>query len=309
MMEIILPAILFLSISAVIYLLFSSGKNLKVDKLLQSASHIDAILEKRMWKEDGYSRLLKHINAKLSQSRVKIFGSKMSLVLFLLLSLVCSIGVFFIAADILKNLFAAFLLGAFSFFFPYEAISLDVRLSQRRLRRHLPNFFLILNSLSEAAGDIVEVLETALPRMKQPLRSNFKKFVRDYKAQKPLDDCIDTLKNCFHNEVLKRFIEDIRSNIENGGDFTSSLENYINDAYDNERNYTERLTENTGNLTSLAMVVGMFLMVLDLLSKNQPEFISILLYNPTGRSAVNIIILLFVCSAAMMRYSISYKDD
>jgi hypothetical protein len=85
MMEIILPAILFLSISAVIYLLFSSGKNLKVDKLLQSASHIDAILEKRMWKEDGYSRLLKHINAKLSQSRVKIFGSKMSLVLFLLL--------------------------------------------------------------------------------------------------------------------------------------------------------------------------------------------------------------------------------
>lgn len=308
-MEIILPGLLFISISTVIYLIFSSGKNLKVDKLLQNASHLDALLEKRMEKADGYSRLLKHINSKLSQSRVKPFGAKMSLVLFLLFSLMCSIGVFFIAADILKNLLAAFLLGAFSFFFPYEAVSLDVRLSQRQLRRHLPNFFLILNSLFEAASDIVEVLETALPRMRQPLKSSFKKFIRDYKAQKPLDECITTLKNSFHNEVLKRFIEDVRTNLEHGGDFNSSLENYINDSYDNERNYTERLTENTGNLTSLAMVVGMFLMVLNTLSKNKPEFISILLYNPTGRTTVNIIILLFVCSAAMMRYSISYKDE
>lgn len=311
-MGIILPRIiLFLSITSVIYLVLSSEKNLKAAKLIRSAEYLDALLDKRIKeKSDGYSRLLLHLNNQLSQSRFRPFGKKISLVMFIFLSLICSIVVFVITLDILKNLIAAFLLGTFSAVFPYEIISLDVQITQRQLRKHLPNFFLVLNSLLESSGnDIIDALESALPRIKNPIKSSFKRFLRDYKAQKPLDTCISILKNSFHNEVLRRFIDDIKNNLEHGGDFSSSMENYISDAYDNERNYIERITENTGNLTSLAMVIGMFLTVLNTLSKSNPEFISILLYDPTGRAAVNIIILLFICSAVMMRYSISYKDE
>lgn len=310
----LLPAaVLCFSLMLIFFIILDKSMNLKIEKIMGSAKHIDSLidikLEAALKKRKGSAKIAGKISKLLSETRFKPFGYQISLYMFFGISGVLSVFVYFKTFDILKNTIAGLLLASLALIIPYEILSFEVRRKRRKLRRHLPNFFLVLSQLFYAEADIIEVLDAAVPRIKNPLRSEFRRFVRGYKSGKEIEKCIVELRKGFDNDVLIRFIEDIGSNIEHGGNFNTILTSYINDSYDNEINYNERITENSGNITGVLVILFMFVSVLDSIRTSKPEFINILIYNPYGQLTVDLIIILFVATALIMKYAVSFKDQ
>lgn len=309
----ILLILFFASIVTIVYLILSQGSNLKLEKIKGSARYIDTIvdqkIEKTMKKNKKTAKFLENINKLLHQSSLKPFGVKLSFFMFLVISVLLAVYTYIRTTQILHNYVAAFEIAGFALITPYGLVSLEVSLKKRKLRKHLPNFFLVISSLFMSCSDTIEVLEAAIPRMRKPLKSCFKRFVKNYRAGKDTSKIIDDLKNSFDNEIVIKFIGDIENNLENGGDFYDILQGYIQRSYDNQKNYIERITENSGNITGIIVILFMFISILNTLRLNKSDFIDILIYHPYGQLTVDLVILIFYIVMGLIRYSLSFKDE
>ena len=306
--------LLCISITYIFFFILNKSKNLKVDLIKENVRRYEKIVQKQLdnilSKNEKSKKMASVISKMLKESRIRPLGIEINLALFLLISIAVSVAIYIFAHNVLHNVLAALLLAGLAIIGPYEALKFEVSRKRRMLRRRLPNFFLVLCQLLEVTSDIIEVLEDAIPKIHNPLKSGFKAFLKNYRAGRmTLEECIDDLKERFDNDIIIRFADDIRDNLEHGGDFCSTITAYIEEAYDNERNYTERITENSGNITGVLVVLFMFLYVIDLLRKSRPDFIEILLYNPGGQLAVDFIIILFIICIGVLKYAVSFKDQ
>lgn len=314
MIQLVYTTILFVSLFYIFYSFIDDAEShIKIDKIKENVQYVEGMLQKQVDKileKNGVTKsyALK-VEKMLKESRIKPFGLNINIYLFLSIAIVFMIYIFSFAKDLLNNWPAALILSVVAFITPYEILKLEVLRKRRSVRRHLPNFFLAISQLLEAVDDIMDVLETALDRIKKPIKGPIKEFIKNYKKGMPLDQCIENLKERFDNPLLIRFCDDIARSIENGTDLKGTIEDNIIKAMNNEKSYMERVTENSGNLSGAILIFGIFLFLVYQIKKLRPEMIGILIHHQIGKIAVNFIIVLIILAVLIMKYSMSYEDS
>lgn len=304
--------ILIISVTYIFYSLLNVNANEKLDKIKGNANYLEILMQRKIdaiiAKNKKTSEHIVIVRKLLNESSVKPFGFTINIYLYLIVSIFLSINIFSFSRSILNNVVAGMIIGCIAAMIPYELLKLEVEIKRRNIRKSLPNFFLVLSQLNETTDDITEVLEIATVKFKKSIRQPFKEFLTNLKSGKSVEDCTKILKSRFDNHIIIRFIDDMENNIQNGTQLKGALEEYTIISYNNEINYMERITENSGSIATTIMILGIFLYFVYELKQIRPEFVEILLYNPIGKITVVILILLLILASIIVKYSISYQD-
>lgn len=298
--------------SSLIYYLLYKGENIKIEKIKTSAKYMEGVVEKKLQslisKNDNTFEYISKVEKMISESKIRMFGLT-SVYVFCGISIIIGIIIFREVELLLNNVVASGMIGAIAICIPFELLKMEVSMQRRSVRKHLPHFFLTILQLFEATEDMIEVIETSADKFKNPLRQHFKEFLYNYNSGKDIEFCSEILKSRVENPLLLKFVDDMESNIKNGTRLKGIIEEYIIKAYNNQINYSDRITENTGNLTGAVMLIGIFIYMIYSLNKLDPGLLSILVNNIYGKMAVDAVILLMLVAVNILRHSVSFKDN
>lgn len=290
-----------------------SREKVKIDKIKKNATYIEKVIQGKvdtiLNKNKNTANHILKVEKMLKESSLRPFGLTINIYVYLIITVAFTFYTFNFSLHLLNNFIGAMILSGIAIITPYEILRTEVNIKRRAVRRHLPNFFLAMSQLLEATEDITIVLETMLPKVKNPIKKAIKEFLINYRKGKDLKDCINIFKSRFDNPLMIKFAEDIQNSIENGTNLKGLVEEYVMKAYNNEINYMERITENSGNLSGAIAVLAIFLYLVYKISIIKPELIYVLKYNTIGKLTVDIIIVLITIAAVIMRYSVSYQDS
>lgn len=287
-------------------------EEIRIEKIKNSAKYLESIIDKKLQEvleKDGKKKdyVLK-VEKMLSESRLAHIGLT-NVYIFLIISIILGAIVGVQAYRYLNNFLAGCMIGFIAFYIPIEALKIEVSLQRRAVRKHLPHFFLTILQLFEATEDIIQVIEIAVKSIKNPLKQIFKEFLLNYNSGKEIDECILILKRRLDNPLMQKFADDIESNVKNNTRLKGIIEEYIIKAYNNQINYSERITENSGNISGLVILAGFMGYMVFTISRMKPELLDILTTRTVGKITVDVLIILIVITTKVMMYSISYEDS
>lgn len=302
-----------ISISYIFYLLLDESDEIKVDKIKENAKYIENIVQRQMDKVlRSNKKTARHITntEKMLQESVflRLIGIR-NIYIFLTITVIFSLFAFQRSRIILNQNVGAGIIAFIAFRVPFEILKIEAEFKRRSVRKHLPNFFLTVSQMLEAADDIVDVLEASVSKIKKPLKTDIKEFIRNYRKGKPIEECIEILKMRFDNPLLKKFATDVEENIKNGTRLKGIIDDYAEKAYNNQINYMQRITENSGSILASLIILGMFINSVYTIKRLKPELFYILTHNFFGQVTVDIIIILTIVSIKMTLKSISYSDS
>ncbi|EOD01417.1 type II secretion system F family protein [Caldisalinibacter kiritimatiensis] len=309
----VLIPIAVVSISYIFYLLLDESDNIKVDKIKENARYIENTVQRQMDKMlRGNKKTAKHITSteKMLQESVflRAIGIR-NIYIFLIITVIFSFFAFQKSRIALNQTIGAGIVAFIAFQVPFEILKIEVELKRKSIRKHLPNFFLTVSQMLEAADDIVDVLETSINKIKKPLKTDIKEFVKNYRKGKTVEECIEILKSRFDNPLLEKFADDIEGNIKNGTKLKGVIDDYAEKSYNNQTNYMQRITENSGSILASLIILVMFINSIYTVKRLKPELFYILTHNFFGQVTVDIIIILTIVSIKMTLKSISYNDS
>lgn len=307
-----LAIVFIVAMTYVLYRILKKGENIKVDKIVENARYVESVIQKRinyiLEKDEKTAKYVIKMEKMLKESVLGYIGLT-NIYVFFMMTVVAGYFAFKFGVRHLNQIPAAILIAIVAIIIPFQILEIEVSMRRRSIRRHLPHFFLTVLQLLEATEDITDVIETIIPKIKKPLNQEFSEFIRKYKSGKEIEYCTAVFKSRVDNPLLIKFADDIESNVKNGTRLKGTIEEYVIKAYNNELNYTERITENSGNISGSFAILAIFIYTVYQINKVKPDMIYVLTHNFYGQVAVNALIILLVIGILIMKYSISFSDS
>jgi len=203
---------------------------------------------------------------------------------------------------------AGILCGIWMFTIPYEVVKIDISNERKKIRKHLPHFFLNVLQIEMLTSDIVETLRHLKTQIKGPMKGHIAALVRDIDFGVETEEAFRRVKEKTSMENLLRFYDYALRSMDEGTRLSDKLEELAEDSYDDLLTYEERITENVGGFASMGIVLIFGFMLLRGVNGIKPDSWYILTHDPFGHVAVNIFIILTFVSVKMMRAAIAFKD-
>ncbi|MBP1931814.1 type II secretion system F family protein [Ammoniphilus resinae] len=233
----------------------------------------------------------------LKKSRIRIGGRPLNKYIFLIVMLVTSIVAFVFSSNKLNNPVAGILIGGIVGYLYFHLLAWDAKHRKRTMRKQTPNFFLTLLNFYEVHQDILLALKDTGDRIKKPIKTDMQYLVVQLQnGDITLRETIVEAKEKLDNKLLRDFLDDLELQIRFGGNFSQTLQNYINDSTEKEVRILERESETAGASLVTYFLLGIYIFLVIMLNKTQPEAMHLLVTHFVGKIVVvaMIAIILFV---------------
>jgi len=301
---ILLSAVLVFILAYVVYEILDSTKHLKKERILAGTKYFEKKIEST-FKVEKISALKKY------RSLVKelVPGDKgLNVYMIIAFALVIAYFVFDMAKDFLAQIPAALLMAGIAFSVPFLFLDIFATYNRNRVRERLPHFLLMFQQTHRTTGDTLSALATMKGRMKDPIAGFIKEFMKNIQRNADYKEATDILKERTDNEVFKAFADIIYMDLEYGKMIEVELDNVIKSAFVHVENYSQRITENSGNLASIGLVLLLFATGVQRLLNINDEFLYIIRNNVEGKILVNVVIAMLVVVFYLIKKSIAYQD-
>lgn len=300
----LLSGAVFILVAYVFYQIFDSTKNLKKDKILEGTKHLERKIES-MIEVEKISLLKKYRNL----MKELVPGDQVvNIYMVIVFALVLAYLAFDKAADFFNQVPAGLLIGFIVFTIPFILLDLFATFNRNRVRERLPHFLIMFQQTHRVTGDSLQALATIRHNIKEPIAGYVREFLRNMQKGAEYKESISALKDRTDNEVFKAFADNIYMDMEYGKMIDTELETNIKSAYSHVENYTQRITENSGNIASIGMVLLLFFTGVKRLLDINDEFMYILRNNPEGKILTNIVIVVLIIVFWLVKQSITYRD-
>lgn len=300
----LLAVAIITAIAVAVYELLDSTKAIRKDQIVGGArsleKHIESIIDVE---KISVLKRYKGVLGELVPSE-----SLISIYLVIGLSSAVSYVVFEVTRDFLNQVPAALLLGMAVFTVPFLALELYATYNRNRLRERLPHFLLMFQQTQRVTGDSLQTLATIQGNIKEPVAGLIREFLKNIRKGVEYKTSVEVLKSRTDNEVLKAFADNLYMDLEYGKLIGPELENNIKAAFAHIENYSQRITENSGNIVSVLGVLFMFFVGAQRLLAINEEFLYIIRYNREGQVLANIIIIIIIAVFYLLKKSIAYRD-
>lgn len=302
--SILLSVVLVFILAYAVYEVLDSAKHLKKEKILAGTKYLEKRIESTIKVEK--IRALKKYRSLVRELVPSDKGLNVYIVIAF--ALVIAYFVFDITKDFLNQVPAAFLMGGIAFAMPFLFLDIFATYNRNKVRERLPHFLLMFQQTQRTTGDTLSSLATMKGHMKNPIAGFIREFMKNIQKNVDYKEATDNLKDRTDNEIFKAFADIIYMDLEYGKMNDTELDHVIKAAFVHVENYSQRITENSGNLASIGLVLLLFATGVQRLSSINEEFLYIIRYNVEGKILVNIIIVMLVFVFYLVKKSIEYRD-
>lgn len=244
---------------------------------------------KKAWSTIQYTEEL------LKKSRLRLGGLPLNKYIFFIEMALLSIMIGIYAWVQLNNPVAGLLIMIVAGYLHYHLLAWDAHYRKRLIRKQTPNFFLTLLNFYEVHSDIILALRETTERIKNPIKTDMLYLlVQLQNGDQTLREAVLEAKGKLDNKLLQDFLDDLELQIRYGGNFASTIQNYINDTIEKEIRIMERSSETAGAAMVTYLLFGVFTMIAVSLNKMQPEMMHLFVTHYIGKIAVVIIIVIML---------------
>lgn len=298
-MQMVWLAVLAGCMAFILFELFNIKKNSSqqqrnirwVDKSIRLERQLDEWVshhEKIQKQTQAVSELLK-------RSRLRLGGKPLNKYLFFVILGITSVIAGYIASIQLNNIVAGALISVVTGYLFFHFLSWDANSRKRAMRKMTPNFFLTLVNFYEVHQDALLALQDTARRIKNPLKTDLEYFITQLQnGDLSLRDAIVETKKKLDNKMLQDFLDDFELQIRFGGNFSTTLQNYVNDSIEKEIQIMERSSETAGASMVTYFLMGVFFMLAFTMKKTQPAAMEMLVTHIVGKVVVVIIIAIML---------------
>lgn len=296
------------TLTYVIYQIFEEAQKMNVemtkDRLIENSRHIERKIESLIAVEER--KTLKKYRDMMNRSilaqyyiNIYILGG---------VAAAFAIVIYRVSSRALNQTVAGLLLSGIAFCLPFIALEIEVALNDRKIRQHMPHFLLMYLQSAEVMGDSIKALVSIRDNIKDPIKTYVKEFLININRMSN-KEAVEILKVRSTNQVWQSFCENLFSDLEYGKMIQVEIENDIADAFMHQENYLARITENTGSLTSIGIILVICVVGLKRVYGMDPDFMNILRNSTEGHVVVNAVIVVLILVGWLARKSIAYTDD
>ncbi|MEB3103989.1 hypothetical protein [Ferviditalea candida] len=231
----------------------------------------------------------------LKRSRLRLGGKPLNKYLFFVVLGMTSVIAGYVLSVQLNNFVAGVLISVVTGYLFFHFLSWDANSRKRAVRKMTPNFFLTLINFYEVHQDALLALKDTAQRIKNPLRTDLEYFITQLQnGDLSLREAIVETKQKLDNKMLQDFLDDFELQIRFGGNFTTTLQNYVNDSIEKEIQIMERSSETAGASMVTYFLMGVFFMLAFTMKKTQPAAMEMLVTHIVGKVVVVIIIAIML---------------
>lgn len=320
MQTVIWSATFLASLSYLFYQLFSqangwlNNKGQVRKRTLKWISH-SRVFEKKLdeWfdkKNKKAKNYIQYTEELLKKSRLRLGGLPLNKYIFFIEMTLISIIIGFYAWFRLNNPVAGLLIMTVVGYLHYHFLAWDAHYRKRLLRKQAPNFFLTLLNFYEVHSDIILALRETTERIKNPIKTDMLYLlVQLQNGEQTLREAILEAKAKLDNKLLQDFLDDLELQIRYGGNFASTIQNYINDTIEKEIRILERSSETAGAAMVTYLMFGVFTMIAMSMNKLQPEMMHLFVTHYIGKIAVIIIIVIMLVVLYVTKELTQVEED
>lgn len=258
-------------------------------------------------------RLYKHtqtVSDLLKRSRIRIGGKPPNKYLFFIILLVTALIVGYVATIQLNNIVAGLMLAIVAGYLFFHFLAWDANNRKRAVRKMTPNFFLTLINFYEVHHDALLALRDTAKRIKNPLRTDIEYLILELQnGDAPLREVIIETKSKLDNKILRDFLDDLELQIKFGGNFATTLQNYVNDSIDKEIQIMERSSETAGASMVTYFLMGVFFMLAFSMKATQPAAMELLVTHIAGKVVVVVIIIIMLLVLYATKEMTAVEDE
>ncbi len=302
---IILSVSFIVILSYIIFKILDETKNIKKDKLIENSRYLEKKIEE-MVEVEKWKLLKKYRNtikgSVLAKYHINIY-------IFSLFAATLVLLVFEKVRRFFNQIPAAVLISIAVFLLPFLLLEIEVAMRRKAIRQHLPHFLLMFQQTLEVTENTLLSLKEIKVDIKEPIRGYIKEFLKNINIGMENSKAIEILKSRVDNAVFKSFCDNIFTDIEYGKIIKYELECDIKKAFAHEENYAQRITENSGNMVSILLVLVMFGISVNKMVNINDDFMDIIRYNIEGKIAINAVIVIIMIVFYFLKTSISYSDN
>ncbi len=195
------------------------------------------------------------------------------------------------------------------FFAPYVVIDFMIVQKRKKMRKHLPHFLLLFQQTNEVVGNSLETLNIIRDEIKEPIKGYINEFLKNISKKMDVKKAVEIIKYRTENAVFHSFIDNLYTDIEYGKMIKYEIENDIQAAFSHEENYSHRMAENSGSITSVLIVFVLLVIALQRLISMNSDYVNIIRETEQGRLVVNLVLVILIIVFFMIKTSVSYKDS
>lgn len=292
-------------LSYALYKIFDESKNIKKDQIMEGTKNLERKFEEMVVVDD--TKLLKKYRNIIRESILNRFY--INIYFFTLLALMIAIVAFERGMKYFNQVPAGIIIGIGFFTIPFIFLEFEVSYRRSNVRRHLPHFLLMFQQTHEATGDTITTFKTIKDNIKDPIKGYVKELLKNISKGMDNKEAIEILKSRSDNSVFHSFCDNILNDMEYGRIIKHEIEQDIIAAFMHEENYSNRITENSGNLISIAAVSILFVIGTKNITNMSGEFLYIIRNNDNAKIAIDIVIGIVIGVFWLAKTSISYKDN
>lgn len=302
------------SLSFLLYQLFQTSKEQHTQRALKWISTSKRI-EKNLdeWvavKNDKAFNVIQRADELLKKSRIRIGGKPINKYVFFIILFLSSTGAFLFSMIKLNNPVAGLLIGGIAGYLYFHFLSWDASSRKRTMRKQTPNFFLTLLNFYEVHQDIILALKDTTDRVKNPIKTDMQHLVVQLQnGDVTLREAIVEAKEKLDNKLLRDFLDDLELQVRFGGNFTHTLQIYINDSIEKEVRIMERESETAGASLVTYFLLGVYIFLAFMMNKTQPHAMNMLVTHFAGKVVVVIMIMIILFVLYVTKEMTASEED
>lgn len=220
---------------------------------------------------------------------------------FLLMSFVAAISLFLLIYILNGNLFLAFMSSGIGFFLPKIMIMRSRDKRKRALSDQLPEFLNILSNALRAGLSFNQALATAGDEMRDPIRWEFQKVLRDYTLGRPLDEALNDLARRTGDEDMEMFVSAIIIQRQVGGNISEILDMIANTIRERVKLKGEVRTLSAQNRMSAIIIGSLPIGIAMVLSVLNPEYLKPLFTETLGQIMAGGAMMMILIGAFLLK--------
>lgn len=301
------------SLTYLIFELFNIKKGNNQQRSIRwvnKSAQIERQLDEWVAQNEKLHKQRKAVSELLKRSRIRIGGKPLNTYLFFVILLITALIAGYGATIKLNNIVAGVMISVVAGYLFFHFLAWDANSRKRAVRKMTPNFFLTLINFYEVHHDALLALKDTTQRIKNPLKTDLEFLIMQLQnGDASLREAIVETKQKLDNKLLQDFLDDFELQIRFGGNFTSTLQNYVNDSIEKEIQIMERSSETAGASMVTYFLMGVFFMLAFSMKKTQPAAMELLVTHIAGKVVVVVIIIIMLIVLYVTKEMTAVEED
>ena len=253
--------------------------------------------------------LLRSLRKMLNISCIRIRNEPLRMYQVALITLVVFSSVTLTANHLLNNMTAGLLCGFFVIAVLYQLLRIEYSINMTIIKKSIPYFLLMLSNYFAVYKDPILAIDHVVDKAPKPLRKDLLWFVNSIKFGNSVEHSLSVVKERMPTRLLKDLLDDIYFYINYGGDFQESVIGLLNRYYDRYTLEMGKLTEAFGTVLVFGVLVATYIIMIFVMSANQPGSLALFTTTKLGRTLVVVKIIIFLIAGYFAKSAITIEED